>query len=372
MRILIVTHYYPEHGGGIEIVAGEIASRLASRGVEIRWAASRTRTSVGEIPGITCVPMSAWDGTNHSLGIPYPLWGPRSLARLAREVSQCDIVHIHDSLYFGNLLATFVAKLRRKPLLLTQHIGLIPYRRMVPRVLMRAATIVLTRWALARSAQTIFISRNVMEYFGRAKFTRPPLFVPNGVDLRLFHPVDPVRRSTAREALGLAGDRPIVLFVGRFVEKKGLPLLQALAERHAEWTWVFVGRGPLDPAEWCLPHVHSAGVVPRERLASYYQAADLLVLPSFGEGFPLVVQEAMACGTPVVIPPETARAMPGVGAVSFVADLSVDAVSRVLAQTLADPDCRSKLASSSARFAAEFFDWDACVDRYLEILQTLH
>jgi len=40
MRVLVVTHYYPKHGGGIEIVAGELARRLVGRGVEVVWAAS--------------------------------------------------------------------------------------------------------------------------------------------------------------------------------------------------------------------------------------------------------------------------------------------------------------------------------------------
>ena len=52
-------------------------------------------------------------------------------------------------------------------------------------------------------------------------------------------------------------------------------------------------------------------------LPPLYQAADLLVLPSVGEGFPLVVQEAMACGTPALVGDETAAGCPEAGAVSI-------------------------------------------------------
>ena len=107
MRILLVTHYYPENGGGIEICGRRDRRRRLATGTGNGCplggeplAELRRRD-----PWVAYVPMSAWDGTVHSLGIPYPLWSPESLASLIREVSRCDVVHIHDSLYLGNLLA---------------------------------------------------------------------------------------------------------------------------------------------------------------------------------------------------------------------------------------------------------------------------
>jgi glycosyltransferase involved in cell wall biosynthesis len=299
------------------------------------------------------------------------LWGPGGLARLIREVARCDAVHVHDALYLGNLVAALAAQRRRRPLLVTQHIGLVPYRNRLLRLLMAGATAVVTPRVLARCGQAVFTSRSVMEFFGRANYSRRPLFIPTGVDRARFRPADREQRSGARRSLGLAPDRPVVLFVGRFVEKKGLPLLRALAERHPDWTWAFVGSGPLDPGRWGLPQVRCAGAVPHERTATWYQAADLLVLPSVGEGFPLVVQEAMACGTPVVIPPETARALPGVEAVTLIADRSLEGLSRVLRRAVAAPAGLPELTAAAARFAPAHFDWDACADRYLDILDTL-
>ncbi len=48
MRALIVTHYYAEHRGGVEVVARELAERLASRGFEVVWAASDEGTEQAE------------------------------------------------------------------------------------------------------------------------------------------------------------------------------------------------------------------------------------------------------------------------------------------------------------------------------------
>src|SRR5262249_15343713 len=137
-------------------------------------------------------------------------------------------------------------------------------------------------------------------------------WIPNGIDDSLFHPVAPEARLALRRDLTWPVDRPVFLFVGRFVEKKGVHIIRELARRLPEVSWIMTGWGPEDPAEWRLSNVLSMGRRAQREIARLYQAADLLVLPSVGEGFPLVVQESMACGTPVALSDDTASAYPGI------------------------------------------------------------
>jgi O-antigen/teichoic acid export membrane protein len=120
------------------------------------------------------------------------------------------------------------------------------------------------------------------------------------VDTDLFRPAaDDEERRSAREWLGLPGDRPLVLFVGRLVPKKGYRTLVEVARRQDRWTAVLVGNGTLgsDEQHPCVRHL---GSFEQRELALAYRAADVFALPSQAEGFPLTVQEAMASGLPIV------------------------------------------------------------------------
>src|SRR4029077_19092998 len=110
---------------------------------------------------------------------------------------------------------------------------------------------------------------------------------------------------------GVAPGHPLFLFLGRFVEKKGLPVLRELAQRLPQVRLLLAGWGPIDPAAWGLPNVTVVRSPSTGELSALYQAADLLLLPSVGEGFPRSVQEAMACGTPALVGSETAAGCPG-------------------------------------------------------------
>src|SRR5207244_5280709 len=98
-------------------------------------------------------------------------------------------------------------------------------------------------------------------------------------------------RKQLRGELGMSDERRNLLFVGRFVEKKGLAAIRAMAAAKPEWDFWLAGGGPIDPRSWELPNVKVLGRKSREELAELYRAADAPVLPSVGEGFPLVVQE---------------------------------------------------------------------------------
>jgi glycosyltransferase involved in cell wall biosynthesis len=370
MRLLLVTHYFSEHRSGIALLAAELARRLAARGVSIEWMASGT--GQGDRPdGSQHLPVRAWNITERRFGFPYPLWGPLAICRLHAAVARCDIVHLHDALYMGNVAAYLMARRAGKPVVVTQHIGAIPYSSSVLRGTLELANRALGRLVLGGADRCIFISPQVQKYFAaRISFSRPPLYIPNGVDQSLFSPVDAATREALRKRLGLPQDRPVLLFVGRFVEKKGLRFLHRLAKELPEMHWLFIGWGPEDPAAWGLAQVHCVGTLAQEAIADYYRAADLFVLPSVGEGFPLVVQEAMACGLPACISAETAEGAPEVNQVLDCLDLEPQAWVAALRRIVANRTELEARRSEVVKFARRWC-FDSCADRYLELFQAL-
>lgn len=114
----------------------------------------------------------------------------------------------------------------------------------------------------------------------------------------------PGRREEAKKGLGLDG-RFVVLFVGRFIEVKGMDLLIEAAKELKDITFVFAGDGPLSgevkKAAGANPNIIFKGRVMNHMLPAYYSAADILCVPSRNEeGFGRVILESLSCGTPVV------------------------------------------------------------------------
>ena len=376
--LLLITHYFPAHRGGVELVAGELAKRLARQGHRITWMAS----AVDEPPvsqGVQCIPVPSWNGLERH-GLPWPVWSLGGFLRLEQEVHRCDLVHVHDFIYLPCLIAFLLAKIHRRPVVITQHIGDIPYRNPLLRWTQWVVNRTLGVCLLSRSDRTIFISDLIRSQFQRCcRFVHPPEYWPNGVDITLFHAIPDFQRRQIRSSLGIGDNDRLLLFVGRFVEKKGLRVLSRMARETSSWKWWFAGWGSegsgLHPSTWHLPNV----TVFQDRrgggLADLYRAADLLVLPSQGEGFPLVVQEAMACGTPALVGEETAKGAPAARDLLFWESLNANIdISTVWIQRINDilePVPLTYNRHATSEWATKFWNWERITTLYDGLFRRL-
>ena len=372
MQIVLVTHFYPAHRGGVEIVAGQLAARMAAGGCTVVWCASDT-DKPPELDGVRCVPMRTFNGIERLSGLPYPLWSAGSIARLNRLVKESDAVHVHDCVYAGSLAAAWLARRHGKRFAVTQHIGQLPLPPLL-RPVLGAANRLGANSVLKKAKGVAFISPVVRAYFESLVGPIPTFHdVPNGVDTTLFCP-SPNELAEQRAALDFDPRRPLMLFVGRFVGKKRLPIVREMAALRPDWQWCVIGQGPEDPAVWGLPNVRVLAPVSQTGLVRYYRAADLLVLPSKSEGFPLVVQEAMACGLPACMPAKIAAGSTAPhnlwvelpDRLGHEARLGVAAIDVSLARPRAELMAQRR---DCADFAARAWSWDTAAAAHMQWLR---
>lgn len=377
LKVLMLSHYFAARGGGIELVAAELAQQLRALGIEVTWLATGTPDASGR-GRHRAATLPASLVLERLLAIPYPVLMPAAWRLIFREARGADVVLVHDALYLSSVAGFLASRLHRRPLVVVQHVGLVPYQSTLLRVLMRAATRLIARPMLRLAARVIFISQLTMDSFSTVRWCHAPILIFNGVDTAVFSPPESAGEvEEARGALKLPLAAPVVLFVGRFVEKKGLAIMERVARQHADLVFAFAGRGPLSPARWQLPNVRVYDSLSGPALAALYRASDVLLLPSVGEGFPLVIQEALACGLRVICGADTARA--DASAAPLLRGLEVDLhqpeataarFSRELSQSIAQ---RSSAAERRERFqfAEHHYSWKSTAASYAEILRAL-
>ena len=378
MKLLMVTHYFESHRSGIELVAGRLVQELVTLGQEVVWVASNVTPPPDSKVGSRAVALNANNITERYLGIPLPIPSLGAIRQIRREVQHADVVLLQDSLYPMCIAAFLFARSSRRPVVITQHIGIIPYNNRVVRTVMRVANRIIVRPMLARANQVAFVSEITARYFSRVRFRSTPKLIFNGVDPDIYFPVPAERKLKLRLRLGLAADRPVVLFVGRFVEKKGLQILSRMARLRPDIVWAFAGWGQLNPCDWGLSNVIVFSDLAGPSIAPLYQASDLFVLPSKGEGFPLVIQEALACGLPVVCSAETADADAAVSALLSAVPLdernpagTALAFCEQIDRTLAGDGNDARASKERFQFVSQRYCWRATATKYLDLIRSV-
>lgn len=209
--------------------------------------------------------------------------------------------------------------------------------------------------------------------FYRRYRARYVTFAPNSVDNARFSEPSPVSRADLLARLGLDNDLPVIMFCGKLApHKRPLDLSAATKLLPFEVNTLFVGDGALCEAVAAslMPGRGAVtGFVNQSELPSYYQAADILVLPSEAETWGLVVNEAMAAGALPVVSDRVGAArdlVRGLGEVYPRADVPelACALERAL-ETIKDPELRSRVRKHVDRYSleltAEGFEEATCV-----------
>ncbi|RLF49722.1 MAG: hypothetical protein DRN20_01380 [Thermoplasmata archaeon] len=330
MIIAQVCPYFYPHVGGVESYVQALSMELAKRGHEIHIITSRLRgyKRSEEIDGITV----------HRVPTPIVLYNTPFSLKVGAKIDEIDphIVHAHTPPPITAYSAIVHCYRQRIPSVLTYHCDLEPpspsfignylintYKRLfIGRMFKRASYLLLTTKSYAATSSTAW----------KYEFD----VVPNAVDTKKFHPIE--GENEVRKKYRIRGY--VVLFVGRLVRHKGVDYLIKSAKYVPNAKFLIVGDGNMRPyledlarKEGVKDRVIFAGKVKDEMLPEYYNAADVLVLPSISrlEAFGIVLLEAMACGKPVI-----ATDIPGVRDV-------VDESCGLLAEPMDEKDLADKI-----------------------------
>ena len=345
----------PRIYGGISAVAGMILDSALPSRVDLAYIVEGTRRSRAAKLGLALLA---------------PL---RLAARLARR--RVDVCHLHvgdGGSFYRHVLYLALCRLAGAPVVLHWHLpgsgeaadaGLSSERQRR-----------LARWALPHSARVIVLSpawaATLARLAGDAQAAERMVVLPNPVDCTAIRPGD-----------APAAARHTVLFLGDFSPRKGVRDLLAAApavlSAHPVARFVIAGGDPPAEVQALAAPIAAAVEFPGfvrgpAKLAALQQPA-LLVLPSYAEGMPVAVLEAMAAGLPVVTTP--------VGGIpDFFADGvngllappgDVAALAAALSRLLADPGLRAEMGRHNRAQALAHFDTPAYVARLVGVYEAV-
>jgi glycosyltransferase involved in cell wall biosynthesis len=374
LKVLIILLYYHPHSTGLTHYVRMLAEELARRGHEVTVVASchSRELPLGEttLNGVRVVRLWAPIALSRGRIMPTYAW---VVNRLLREH---DVVNIHIPLLETALVA-FLAGIARVNVIPTHHGDLILPRNLINDMITKIM-FGFYKYMARRVPCMIGLSDDyadnsyyLLPFRDKVRIIYPPMVIPEP---------DPAGTRELREQLQNDGG-PLIGYAGRFVQEKRPDLLiRSLAvinEKHPKARIVFAGEYDIsyegtwqrqqDLVEQYKSQLIFLGLVrDKQKLANFYAACDVLVMPSDSDCFPLVQGEAMLCGTPVVMTDiaggRVAVTLTGMGKLAKPGDWR--SIGETTLEVLEDPGRYTKPRD----FIRGIFSFEECVNRYESIL----
>jgi glycosyltransferase involved in cell wall biosynthesis len=325
-KVCILTEtYYPVIGGG-ETQARLLAGGLASAGFSVIVMTRRSDAALAKVEQVG--PATVYRLPPVGRG-QLKKWGLMfsALPKLIQLRRQYDLIFVSGFRIVG-ITAVLASKLLGKACVLKAdsqgemsgeffRAGLAKLQ-MKPESLPFRLFLRLRNRILRKADAYVAITSDMVTEFASAGLRRDKIqLIANSVDTTRFAPVPRQQKLELRQKLHIPSDHTVVIYTGRLVSYKGLPLLlevwRHLQEQRSHNTLLLAGSGGLDIhnceaelQEYVATHhlqdtVRFTGGV--ENVHEYLQASDIFVFPTLDDAFPSSVVEAMSCGLPVIATP---------------------------------------------------------------------
>lgn len=257
-------------------------------GNEVTLAAHIGEAAPGDTSGegYARMPIRATNWFETRLGIPLLLPHPGDVRKLNAAARAADVMLVHDSVYLSNLAAIASAH-QQTPSIVIKHTGEVRFSSRFGQLAFSVFNSGVAPRILKRTDALAFVTRAKLENSAPIKGPLATV-ITNGIDTDVFAPTGEPRDGS-------------LLFVGRFVAKKGVEVVHEIARLMPDRQFVLAGYGSVNPHEWPENNVTCHWRPEPGDLAALYSTCRACILPSETEGTPLVALEALACEAPTVI-----------------------------------------------------------------------
>ena len=367
----------PLQGGGLGRAALDLHLQLLADGSVSRLVATRS----AEFD-------RAWPET-----IQYPRTGPpkayfaKNLWGDAHELlAGIDVVHGHGFYVYPNWAIGSRAISKRQPLVYHPQGMFEPWILQRSRWKKRAVSFLFEHRNMGRCRLWRALTNKEADQIRQQGFTAPIVVAPNGVRLAEFDIASPdPNRHPGFPWPDRAREKKRLVFMARLHPKKGLDLLlpawARLKPYHADWELLIAGPdedGYRATVESMIRDLGAGGAatlvgsVSGTSKRDLLQGADLFVLPSYSEGFPVAVLEAMACQTPVIGTDGCNFAELETAGGGWLCQANVDSVARALAAALQSSDSELTERGRTARkLVAQRYTWPAIAATIRDACQSV-
>ncbi len=390
MKILQVNPYFfvgwagGREGSPVETVYG-LSRELVKRGHEVAIyttdafnKSGRNKKQAGETE-IDGIRVHEFSSIGRTLGIRHHIIISPSLAEaLRREISQFDVLHLHEYRTLPNITAHRQATKHGIPYVLQAH-GSVPV--LGKRVLKQAYDRLWGRRILSDASKLIAVSEMEAEHYRASGVAEEQItVVPNAIDLSLFSALP--EKGVFKRKHGMA-DKRMVLFLGRIAPVKGIDLLirafALLLKEVGDVSLVIAGPddGDLSSLKNLTRELKVEGRVlfpgalhGRAKLEAYVDA-EVYVLPSVYDIFGITVLEALACGTPVIVTDRCGIAGDIKDRAGIVVSREERALKEAMSDLLADGAMRRMFITQGRQMVREKFTWERVAEKIEEIYNDI-